>query len=70
MTKKRKTIEVDCRKCVLCNGNECIAFGKDANEATKKCASENFARYTTREKFNEAVMREKPYKTTQARRCK
>ena len=57
-----KTIEIDCRKCVMCNGHECIIFGKDPNEATKKCAEENFARYTTREKFTESVMHENPQK--------
>lgn len=57
-----KTIEIDCRKCVMCNGNECIIFGKDPNEATKKCAEENFARYTTKEKFEKTLMHEKPQK--------
>ena len=26
-------IEVDCRKCINCTGEECIPFGKDADIA-------------------------------------
>lgn len=58
-----KTIEVDCRKCVMCNGHECIIYGKDPNVATKKCAEENFAKYMTREKYAESVLHNKPHKS-------
>lgn len=40
-------IEVDCRKCINCTGEECIPFGKDADVATKKCAEDNFRCYVT-----------------------
>lgn len=42
-------IEVDCRKCVNCTGEECIPFGKDADIAVKKCADDGFANYVTYE---------------------
>ena len=40
-------IEIDCRKCINCTGEECIPFGKDADIATKKCAEDNFRNYVT-----------------------
>ena len=44
-------IEVDCRKCVNCTGEECIPFGKDANVAVKKCADDSFKNYVTVEEL-------------------
>ena len=44
-------IEVDCRKCVNCTGEECIPFGKDANVAVKKCADDGFKNYVTAEEL-------------------
>ena len=38
-------IEVDCKKCVNCTGEECVVFGKDANIAVKKCAYDGFKNY-------------------------
>ena len=40
-------LEIDCRKCVNCTGEECIPFGKDADVAVKKCAEDNFRNYVT-----------------------
>ena len=52
-------IEVDCRKCINCTGNECILFGKDADVATNKCAADNFKNYVT---FREMGKVENPKK--------
>lgn len=40
-----KTIEIDCRKCKNCTGEECKVYGKDANKAVEKCASDFFKNY-------------------------
>ena len=45
-------LEVDCRKCVNCTGKECIPFGKDPNEAVKKCADDGFRNYVTIDELN------------------
>ena len=47
-------IEVDCRKCINCTGNECILFGKDADVATNKCAEDNFKNYVNQKKIDKA----------------
>ena len=44
-------IEIDCRKCVNCTGQECISFGKDPNVAVKKCADDGFKNYVTVEEL-------------------
>ena len=49
-------IEVDCRKCVNCTGEECIPFGKDADIAVKKCADDGFANYVTYEELEKCEM--------------
>ena len=45
-------LEVDCIKCVNCTGKECIPFGKDTNEAVKKCADDGFRNYVTVDELN------------------
>lgn len=47
------TIEVDCRKCINCTGEECIPYGKNADIAVKKCAEERFEAYVTVEELEE-----------------
>lgn len=43
-------IEVDCRKCIHCNGNECFAYHTNKPDvATKKCANDNFRNYIAEE---------------------
>lgn len=40
-------IEVNCLKCKNCDYKNdcCLVYGKDANEATEKCADDNFKNY-------------------------
>ena len=49
-------IEVDCRKCVNCTGDECIPFGKDADIAVKKCADDGFTNYVTYKELEKCEM--------------
>lgn len=51
-----------CKNCIMCNGHECIIYGRDPKVATKKCAEDNFTKYITREKYAESVLQERPYK--------
>lgn len=55
---KNGVIQVDCRKCINCTGNECIPFGKDADVATKKCAEEEFKNYVTHEELEKSEVKE------------
>ena len=41
---KRK-LEIDCRKCANCTGNECKEYGNDANKAVAACANDGFKNY-------------------------
>lgn len=41
-------IEVDCRKCVNCEENECKKYGKDEKQATSECAKNQFKNYIVR----------------------
>lgn len=51
-------LEIDCRKCVNCTGEECIPFGKDANMAVKKCADDGFKNYVTVEELQKCEQKE------------
>lgn len=51
--KVKGTIEVDCRKCINCTGEECIPYGKDADIAVKKCAENGFVTYVMVDELEE-----------------
>lgn len=42
-------IEIDCRTCYNCNGEECIKYGADTDVATQQCAEEAFRNYVQKQ---------------------
>lgn len=38
-------IELDCRHCGNCTGDECLKYGADADAAVALCAQEAFSNY-------------------------
>lgn len=40
-----RRLEIDCRKCANCTGNECKEYGNDANKAVAACAKDGFKKY-------------------------
>ena len=42
-------IEIDCRQCGNCSGDECLKYGADADVAVKRCAEDAFKNYVTKQ---------------------
>lgn len=42
-------IEIDCRRCGNCTGDECLKYGADADKAVALCAQEAFRNYVEKQ---------------------
>lgn len=51
--REAKMIEVDCRKCKNLGNDECLIYGKDADEAVEKCAKDRFKNYKKEDEDDE-----------------
>ena len=50
---QKQMIEVDCRKCKNLGNDECLIYGKDADEAVEKCAKDRFKNYKKEDEDDE-----------------
>ena len=42
-------IELDCRRCGNCSGDECLKYGADADAAVALCVQEAFSNYVEKQ---------------------